>query len=421
MPELQEAVKPHPHFMLFATQNPPGIYAGRKTLSRCADHGRCAIGRTLHQAGLPWLLLLCYILLTMPLLARPARCPSCRAFRSRFLELHVEDIPDPELVTILEKRWVRQRDSQGAEWHALGKEAPSFSKLTRPLCLCRRRRRRPRCRCSIAPSYAAKLVAVMRELQRRRASSNVFAGRHGFITPRDLFRCAGSGPLGGRAPSPCSPGVACLPLDPSPSLTATRPWLMLGCSCLPVGRRWAGRGAVGYQQLAEDGFAVLGERLRSGEERRTVQEVLQKVLGVQVRMARGRAGWRDNDGVHHMDGEMQDGATSSEVVLLKAGTQVGAACPLPPAAGHGVGVPAGRGCAAAAAAGRAGHRRGRGSRAATSRGGGWCPCRGPGSRRWQRQQQRVRRGGPAGGVGGGGVDALHEPHVSPATGFLGLC
>ena len=43
--------------------------------------------------------------------------------------------------------------------------------------------------CAIAPSYAAKLVAVQRELQRRRSASNVFAGRHGFITPRDLFRC----------------------------------------------------------------------------------------------------------------------------------------------------------------------------------------------------------------------------------------
>lgn len=41
-------------------------------------------------------------------------------------ELHVGDIPDGELATILEKR------------------------------------------CSIAPSYAAKLVATMRELQRRR-------------------------------------------------------------------------------------------------------------------------------------------------------------------------------------------------------------------------------------------------------------
>ena len=35
VPELQEVVRPHPHFMLFATQNPPGVYAGRKTLSRC--------------------------------------------------------------------------------------------------------------------------------------------------------------------------------------------------------------------------------------------------------------------------------------------------------------------------------------------------------------------------------------------------
>jgi midasin len=148
VPELQEVVKPHPHFMLFATQNPPGLYAGRKTLSR--------------------------------------------AFRSRFLELHVEDIPDDELHVILEKR------------------------------------------CAIAPSYASKLVSVMRELQRRRALSNVFAGRHGFITPRDLFR-------------------------------------------------WAGRGAVGYQQLAEDGYAVLGERLRSDDERSTVHEVLLKILNAKVR------------------------------------------------------------------------------------------------------------------------------------------
>jgi midasin len=26
----QQIIKPHPHFMLFATQNPPGIYGGRK-------------------------------------------------------------------------------------------------------------------------------------------------------------------------------------------------------------------------------------------------------------------------------------------------------------------------------------------------------------------------------------------------------
>lgn len=52
-----------------------------------------------------------------------------RAFRSRFLELHVGDIPDAELANILQER------------------------------------------CALAPSYAAKLVSVMRELQRRRQVS----------------------------------------------------------------------------------------------------------------------------------------------------------------------------------------------------------------------------------------------------------
>lgn len=32
--ETQETIKPHPHFRLFATQNPPGVYGGRKPLSR---------------------------------------------------------------------------------------------------------------------------------------------------------------------------------------------------------------------------------------------------------------------------------------------------------------------------------------------------------------------------------------------------
>lgn len=30
IPETQETVHAHPHFMLFATQNPPGLYGGRK-------------------------------------------------------------------------------------------------------------------------------------------------------------------------------------------------------------------------------------------------------------------------------------------------------------------------------------------------------------------------------------------------------
>lgn len=60
IPETQEIVKPHENFRLFATQNPPGLYGGRKVLSR--------------------------------------------AFRNRFLELHFDDIPEDELEFILQKR-----------------------------------------------------------------------------------------------------------------------------------------------------------------------------------------------------------------------------------------------------------------------------------------------------------------------------
>lgn len=60
IPETQEVVRPHPGFMLFATQNPAGLYGGRKRLSR--------------------------------------------AFRNRFLELHFDDIPEDELEVILQKR-----------------------------------------------------------------------------------------------------------------------------------------------------------------------------------------------------------------------------------------------------------------------------------------------------------------------------
>lgn len=58
--ETQTLVRAHPNFMLFATQNPPGLYGGRKALSR--------------------------------------------AFKNRFIELHFSDIPRAELEVILEKR-----------------------------------------------------------------------------------------------------------------------------------------------------------------------------------------------------------------------------------------------------------------------------------------------------------------------------
>lgn len=60
IPETQQTIRPHKNFMLFATQNPPGLYGGRKVLSR--------------------------------------------AFRNRFLELHFDDIPEDELETILRER-----------------------------------------------------------------------------------------------------------------------------------------------------------------------------------------------------------------------------------------------------------------------------------------------------------------------------
>uniref|UniRef100_A0A2A4JDZ7 Midasin n=1 Tax=Heliothis virescens TaxID=7102 RepID=A0A2A4JDZ7_HELVI len=60
IPETQEVVKAEDNFMLFATQNPPGLYGGRKMLSR--------------------------------------------AFRNRFVELHFDEIPKHELETILHQR-----------------------------------------------------------------------------------------------------------------------------------------------------------------------------------------------------------------------------------------------------------------------------------------------------------------------------
>lgn len=149
IPETQEVIKPHPDFMLFATQNPPGLYGGRKVLSR--------------------------------------------AFRNRFLELHFDDIPQNELETILHLR------------------------------------------CQIAPSYAKKIVDVYRELSVQRQSTRLFEQKNSFATLRDLFR-------------------------------------------------WASREAVGYDQLAINGYMLLAERVRKLEEKREVQSVIEKVMKVKLDM-----------------------------------------------------------------------------------------------------------------------------------------
>ncbi|CAL4925261.1 unnamed protein product [Urochloa decumbens] len=151
VPELQETISAHPNFMLFATQNPPMLYGGRKMLSR--------------------------------------------AFRNRFIEVHVDEIPEDELVTILEQR------------------------------------------CRIAHSYAKKMVEVMKDLQTHRQNSRVFAGKHGFITPRDLFRWANRY------------------------------------------RTFEGRS---YEDLAKDGYLLLAERLRDDNEKIVVQEALERHLRVKL-------------------------------------------------------------------------------------------------------------------------------------------
>jgi midasin (ATPase involved in ribosome maturation) len=103
--EVNELVTPHPDFRLFATQNPCGAYGGRKPLSR--------------------------------------------AFRNRFVEIHIDDIPPEDMITILEKR----------------SGCPS--------------------------SYAKALVNIMIALRKRRSLSGVFLGKDGLITSRDLLRWAG--------------------------------------------------------------------------------------------------------------------------------------------------------------------------------------------------------------------------------------
>ena len=47
---------------------------------------------------------------------------------------------------------------------------------------------------------------------------------------------------------------------------------------------WGNRRANGYQALAEDGYALLAERLRSSQERAVVHSVLERVLRVKLDM-----------------------------------------------------------------------------------------------------------------------------------------
>ncbi|KAK2951167.1 putative ribosome export associated1 [Blattamonas nauphoetae] len=103
IPDTGELIKAHPHFMLFATQNPAGgQYGGRKMLSR--------------------------------------------ALRNRFVEIRFDSLPNNELSSIINLRT------------------------------------------GLAPRTCDSLIPIMRELETMRSASNLFAGRAGLITLRDLFR-----------------------------------------------------------------------------------------------------------------------------------------------------------------------------------------------------------------------------------------
>ena len=102
IPETGECVKPAPGFFLFATQNPAGAYGGRKPLSR--------------------------------------------AFRNRFLEISICDLPLAEV----------------------------------ELVVCGS--------CGIPPKYSKYLVCVMKELQMRRQQSSILQGKYGAVTTRDLIK-----------------------------------------------------------------------------------------------------------------------------------------------------------------------------------------------------------------------------------------
>ena len=109
VPDTGEVVPAHPAFALFATQNQSGgLYGGRKALSR--------------------------------------------AFRSRFLQIHVPELPDAELEHILQQRY------------------------------------------ALPASFVRSMVQTLRRLQLERSAQRIFLGRESLVTARDLMRWAARAP-----------------------------------------------------------------------------------------------------------------------------------------------------------------------------------------------------------------------------------
>ena len=106
-------------------------------------------------------------------------------------------------------------------------------------------------RCALPPSFCKILVRIMKDLQLQRHQASIFAGKSGFITTRDLLR-------------------------------------------------WATRAPMSKQELAEEGYFLLAERLRKPEEKLVVKATLEKHCGVtlnerEMYAARRHEGEEDND------------------------------------------------------------------------------------------------------------------------------
>lgn len=89
---------------------------------------------------------------------------------------------------------------------------------------------------------------------------------------------------------------------------------------MALSRRWAGRHANGYEQLAEDGFLVLGERLRSAEERKLIKAVLGKQLGAKVSGVLADSDWSIKDGEPRLTRSHFGSQENVEMSYLKAGS-----------------------------------------------------------------------------------------------------
>ena len=114
-------------------------------------------------------------------------------------------------------------------------------------------------RCGVAESRAKMMVAVMRELQRRRKNANILAGKYGFITPRDLFRWA-ERHRDAETSSMDSCAIAGIVLLRCAS-HVTRHTPHVTCHSSHV-----------------TGFMLLGEALRNSEDKSTVADVLSSVM-----------------------------------------------------------------------------------------------------------------------------------------------